>query len=265
MISLVWTLALLAAGPSTAVDPLLELQTGRNEYAYGDCAGAVARIKPLLQPLQLTQNSDLIEAHKVVGLCAMLADRTTEARLHFEEVLFLDPDYELDPFSIAPPTVAFFEDLKQKLKPQLDVIRRQRAEALLPPESLDSACTPAVQRVREHSEFATFLPFGIGQFQNGDTFMGIVFAAAEAALLAINISSHIYVRARGDYQPRDAGTVQALIVTQYASAGLFGLAWSIGVLHARIHFVPETTVATAGPGRMPPARRPLLARLRIDF
>lgn len=231
----------VAQGP---VSPTVEqeLRRAKNEYAYGNYQTAVESIRSLLYPMRLTSDEQVIEARKYLALSYYLLERYDEVGEEFAKLLHLDPDYQLDPFTVAPPVIEMFEQVREKLKPELDVVRQLRSDTKLetPPKA---GVEREVERViTKLSDFMTFMPFGAGQIQNGDLELGLLFAVTEVVLLAANISSYLYlVYGVGDYhedEQEKRQLVQALVVTQYASLGLFGVTWSLGVFHARLHFVP---------------------------
>ncbi len=226
-----------APAPQSVED---ELRRAKNEYAYGNYDEAVRGLRALLYPMRLSTDEQVIDTRKYLALSYYLLDRLDEVGDEFAKLLHLDPDYQLDPFTVAPLVIEMFETVRKKLQEQLDVIRQLRSDTKLE-QPMKPGVTREIERTfTERSEFATFMPFGIGQFQNDHIGWGVVFAVSELILLTSNIVAYmIAVRAVGnDYQPDDRSLVQALIVTQYGSLALFGLVWSLGVFHARLHFVP---------------------------
>src|SRR4051812_26441559 len=148
------------ADPTSIED---ELRRARNEYAYGNYDAAVTQLRALLYPMKLSTDAQVIEARKYLALSYYLLDRAEGMKEEFAKLLFLDPDYELDPFTVAPAVVERFEAIRKELKPELDTIRRRRSE-----EKLGAAQGGGILRVIhtktvERSEVGTFLPFGVGQ------------------------------------------------------------------------------------------------------
>ena len=131
-----------------------------------------------------------------------------------------------------------FENVRRQLEPQLSEIRKQKINpTVAKPEPVILPGPPQRIEIVERSEFSTFLPFGAGQFQNGDNGLGTFFAVTEATLLALNIAAYFLAR----YSAESPEAIQRLMVLQYASATLFGVTWSIGVFEARLHFQPTIT------------------------
>ena len=227
---------LAQTAPMADVDA--ELRRAGNEYAYGNYEEAILQLQNLLYPMRLTSEQQVLEARELLGLCYYLTDRFEQVAAEFAKVLYLNPDHELDPFSIPPPVIEAFENVRRQLEPQLNEIRNQKVNpTVTKPEPVKLPAPPTRIQIVERSEFSTFLPFGVGQFQNNETNLGIFFAATEATLLALNIAAYFLAR----YSAESPEAIQRLMVLQYASATLFGVTWSIGVFQARLHFEPTIT------------------------
>ena len=252
------------AGPITDVDA--ELRRAGNEYAYGNYEEAILQLQNLLYPMRLSSEQQVLEARELLGLCYYLTGRFEQVAAEFAKVLYLNPDHELDPFSIPPPVIEAFENVRRQLEPQLNEIRKQKTNpTVTQPESRATVPAPPLRiETVERSEFATFLPFGVGQFQNQDTNLGIFFAATEATLLALNIAAYFLAR----YSAESPEAIQRLMVLQYASATLFGVTWSIGVFQARLHFQPtitRTLEPTGIPAQGDATQLSATLRFGIDF
>lgn len=105
--------------------------------------------------------------------------------------------------------------------------------------------------VEQNSRWLASVPFGVGQFQNGDTVLGGVLLGTEVALLgtcvtAVAIELGLHSRARGGASLEDAVAAEELSrnvatarrVGLYSALGLLGVA-ALGVTEAHLSFVPE--------------------------
>jgi hypothetical protein len=182
--------------------------------------------------MKLSTDEQVIEARKYLALSEYLLGNAESVDEEFTKLLYLAPDHQLDPFTIAPPIIELFESVRKKLKPDLDVIRQRKTDAELQNTPPGLVKTVEIRYV-EQSEVATLLPFGAGQFQNGHVGWGLAFAGIEAGLLATNVGAYL---AAVNADRRD--TARTWTIVQYVSAALFGITWSLGVFHARLHFVP---------------------------
>ena len=79
------------------------------------------------------------------------------------------------------------------------------------------------------------MPFGFGQYQNGDTTLGHTLLGVQLTALAVNIGAYYLARS---YR-RDPELGRMFSQLQYGGLAFFGLSWSAGVVQARLNFVPR--------------------------
>ena len=180
---------------------------------------------------------DLIAATELLGLSAYLAEDLERARGAFTNLLLQNPKHALDPFSVAPPIIEFFEAIRKELEPQLKAL--SEAIETTPPEVPEERVTGRSQIIEriivERSPLGLFMPFGYGQYQNGDTVMGHTLLSVQLTALAVNIGAYYLARS---YR-RDPELGRLFSQLQYGGLAVFGLSWSVGVVQARLNFVPR--------------------------
>jgi len=197
------------------------LNRGASEFAYKNFANAAGILEKLLYPtLQLTAEEDIVTAREMLGLCYFYMGREQEARKEFTALLYLRPGHRLDPFLIPPPAVTFFDRIRNEPRIffERDRLRRSRLIA--------------------------FLPFGLGQFQNGDSLKGILLATGGGLSLTANIVCYSLLVAlandNGNYAREDLDLARGLRIGQYVSLGIFAAGWIYGAIDANIYFKPLT-------------------------
>ncbi|MGA8891558.1 MAG: tetratricopeptide repeat protein [Anaeromyxobacteraceae bacterium] len=259
--------------------PEADVKRARDRYefgAYADAAGAVREM--------LTRNPDLpasvaVEAYRILGMAEFQLGDKPAARQAFIHLLSIDPDQTLDPFLVPPPIVEFFDRVRAEAEPELAPLREQKRQLqeqerladearrrLLAEEQIRSGPPSKVIVVVEHVYLLNFLPFGVGQFQNGDTTKGIVIAVSQVVFGAINLGAIFAHNAIASDPSRrcsvstptncsnppipdsDRNLLNNISIVKYVSAGLFWGVYAYGVADSLIHYVPriETEVA---PGR----------------
>ncbi|MFY0577546.1 hypothetical protein ACN28S_27385 [Cystobacter fuscus] len=185
-----------------------EVPALRATYEYGHYAEVLERATSRIDRGRLSEQ-DLLELHKLAGLSAFHLHHTDEATRHFRALLRLDPDFHLDPFAVPPPAVNFLDTLREQMGEELERVRqerrarqeRERAEAERRErerveaeeqrrrmEELSRQVT--VRLVEKRSLLVNFVPFGAGQFQQGRTGMGALFAATEGLLAATSLATY---------------------------------------------------------------------------
>jgi tetratricopeptide (TPR) repeat protein len=237
-----------ASAPATAAaTPAEDLGRARDAFRKGDYQVAIPLLNYLLYPSpRLAQTRDLVEAHVLFAVCALeTGDRLTAAR-EFEEALFLQADLELDgnalfsraAIDLFAETRAAFEERARRdaerraLAEERERLRRYR-ESLI------------VYEVRPY--YVNFIPFGAGQFQNGDRKKGLAFAASQA--ITGGVSAGIWLYLVGEYGiggavPADEVDRARRLQEIEVGAGIacLGLvAW--GVVDSLLHYRPRVQVS----------------------
>jgi hypothetical protein len=97
--------------------------------------------------------------------------------------------------------------------------------------------------VHSSSRLVATIPFGVGQFQNGDTALGIIFLSTESlAVIAASVSYAIHYSI--PQQPADTSKAQsaesASRIVNLISVGAFAALAIGGVIQAHLAYVPET-------------------------
>lgn len=177
-----------------------------------------------------------------------------------------------DSLVFPPPVIERFLRVRQSLYDEIKKSEEQRVEQIRKASEEQAARERAERsRVLELERLATreaivvrnrrgiaMVPFGVGQFQNGDEGLGWVFLTSEialgaTALTSLAMQSYLEVQAEQMKNPENNAVLQTwhslLVVSSY---GFLGVA-AAGILQAQLSFVPEVREERY---------RPLPARLR---
>ncbi len=96
---------------------------GNNQYSVEDIqklyeslqfAQVVTHGRALLQQQDNLSVADLIQIHQYMALSFYTLGRLDSARSHFLSLLTLNPEFQLDPVTVSPKIIHFFEDLKAR-------------------------------------------------------------------------------------------------------------------------------------------------------
>ena len=245
------------------------MNRARATFEYGDYPQASKLLAALLEAGRFESMQMRGEAYRLLGLSLFYQGRKGEAYKAFLEYLYINPDAELDPFYVPPAAVAFFEQVKKEAEPRLAPLRAQKraeleAQKRLAAEEAErrrqreleeerkrlAQISPSIERrVVQHEFWVTMMPFGIGQFQNGDRKLGIFFATSQLVAGAASAGSALLIEqlrdnATGRFDNGGSGVTQyraaqRLNIVKWVGAGLFYALWSGGAIHAAIHFKPE--------------------------
>ena len=241
------------------------MRKARSYFEYGDYASAARLLGQLLESNSIESRDARGEGFRLLGLSDFYLGKKAEARHAFLEMLYLNPDSELDPFYVPPPAVAFFDQVKKEAEPRLEPMRalrraeekerlklsieeaEQRQRRELEEEQRRLAATaPAVEhRVVQREFWVNLLPFGFGQMQNGDRALGITLATTEIAAGATSAGAALFIEGlRDDATGKFSGSAyplaQRLNVAKWVGAGIFYALWIGGAIHAAVRYQPET-------------------------
>lgn len=155
--------------------------------------------------------ADRAEAHRLRGLVAFFAGRLDHAETELWAYLRLDLDAHLDPATVPPEALAYFESVQAKHRAELRSLREARVKT-------------------RKSPWLAAIPVA-SQLQNGHRGKAWLFGAALTSLAIANVASYATLRAWCDDQSGtcDAGgrdrtsAAQTLRVVNWVS-GLGGLA-----------------------------------------
>ncbi len=258
---------LLLPARAAHADPVADLEKAYSAYAARKYDDAEARLRALLDARrsELKDPDKLADARMYLGAVLVAEGRKEDAGAVFEQLLKEKPDYDPDRLRIQLEAVDAFIDVQSRLRTELEKIQQEEAQrkqaervraelerqrAPLRLAMLEKLATE--ERIVEHnSRWRALVPFGVGQFQNGQDGWGWVFLSSEA-LLAVGSVVGAAVSLYESGQASDAFALNEGVLagayrdTAYNAAiggdvlaGAFLLTAIIGAVHAQITFVPE--------------------------
>lgn len=257
-------LATLSA-PAARADGRAELEKARASFLARNFADAEERLRVLLDPKTGLKERPLVSQARMYLGASLLAQHKTEgAKQTFEKLVLDDPSYEPDPLSFPSEAINTFIDVRSNLLEQIKnaqaAAARLAAERRAKEEAEREAHRVWFEKVKaqaaeekitvRHSRLVASLPFGAGQFQNGQSALGWVFLGTElAALGGTAVTYGMYLYARGREQEEITGLSQKeaqyhqraenLRFANLGFAAAFVAIAAVGVVQAHVAFVPE--------------------------
>jgi hypothetical protein len=276
--------ALLVATPAHPPEgrttPREAFDRGRTAFGRAEYKRAIDLLHPLLYPeVLLDSEGEVVQAHRMLGVSYLFSGRSEEAKREFHKLLELRPDYRFDPLLDPQQVVDAFNavvkeeeseivsiEARRKRRDQEIAARLQREARLHPP-------TTTIVRYERHSYLLNFVPFGAGQFQNGQRRKGWLFFGVETALAAISVgalTTNFALYGANPYRKcsQPAGSIGAcpaadvdhsqeetsrtLLRVQVISGGLFFAAAIWGVVDAVRHYQRDVLMTDPGAPAAPP-------------
>ncbi|MBW1905553.1 MAG: hypothetical protein JRJ24_09645 [Deltaproteobacteria bacterium] len=243
-----------------AADELSDFESARRNYDRRNYAKAARGLESLVGGVVPRAANSVVrlEARKYLGATYLFLGKSEAAREQFRSLLEEDPDYDIDPVAFPEAVVQTFQEVKREVsaerarKDALEAARRKRersdeVEELIRQQQRiqmleELAAAETVEKV--NSRWIAALPWGIGQFQNEDRKLGIMFAVTESAFMAASIATFIGHNSLRDENPapseieRARRVEKALRIGNWVSVGAF-LSFAIaGVVEAEVRFKP---------------------------
>jgi hypothetical protein len=195
--------ALIAAGPTAPVVPVSPAAReafDRGQMAFGraEYQRAIEILYPLLYPdILLDSEGEIVQARRMLAVAYLFENKPEAARREYKRLLELRRDYRFDPLLDSHRVVDFFDAVFKEQEAELIKWKQRRLEldkqrAEQRKRDLASAnvnLKPTIVRYERHSFAVNFIPFGAGQFQNGQRRKGWAFLGAEATLGAISLGA----------------------------------------------------------------------------
>jgi hypothetical protein len=267
LLASVATALLALSGLDAAADAQSDLEKAHSAYVAHKYGDAETRLRALLDEKNnpLTDPDSIADARMYLGAVLVAEGKKDEAGRVFEQLVLDKPDYEPDSLRVTLDAINAFIDARTRLRDRLAALQAEQVRKLQEQRAKEQeermkaatrlalleklASTEVV--TERHSRLLALLPFGVGQFQNGQETLGWVFLSSETILgvtsiggVAIALSEQ--VQANDAFARRDLPEAIsferraqiAAIVADWFAAGFFAAAVG-GIVHAQLTFVPE--------------------------
>jgi len=268
----------LAASRDARADAAADLEKAHNAYVAHQYDEAEARLRALLDPQTGTlKDPDAVaDARMYLGATLVAEKKNDEAAAEFALLLSDKPEYQPDALRVSLDAIDAFTDARARNRDKLAAIQAERVrkaqeeKARAELERQKAAVRLAMLErmagtevvTTQNSRLIALIPFGAGQFQNGQTALGWTFLVSEgllaagsgvgAAVWSYNLSQvdSNYSAGQTSVAEQYNQRAQTAAVVGDILAGGFALVAIIGVIHAEATFVPDET--TTRPRAIPP-------------
>lgn len=260
MASAIFVLAVTS--PALAGD-IEDFQRAREAYDAHDWPLAVLRFEALVgtDPPTLRTPLLVLESRKYLAASYVFVGRSDAARDQLERLLVAEPTYELDATQFPIELVELFASVREEVQEEREraaehaiaaaalEAERERARSLI--EFAETEVTLEI----ENSRWLALVPFGAGQFQNGQDDIGWMFLVIESitalgAFASLIVHESVQAQLTGEDALRRIdveqvnGILRAAQIINWTSASLFGVFALAGVLQAQLDFRATHTVRT---------------------
>lgn len=261
-------LSCLLAPVRAHAQPYASFQRAQDAWARGEYDRVIRLLEPLVGgeiPSRVIRGDTVLvrESRKYLGAAYVLSGEEGNGAEQFEALLRAEGDqleeYELEAAVFPSEVHAVFDRIRDRLMQERQrwIDRQQEREqqqtarrraALLDLVTLAEQVEVEV----EHDPLLAWVPFGAGQFQNGNEGLGWFFAVTEVASLGLSalsfslFSGLAVLSERGDPNV-SVGIVDAMLGTYIGSTAAFVTLAIAGIIEAHVNFVPSHTVRQERP------------------
>jgi hypothetical protein len=257
----------ILSGRMASAQGRVDVEKARASYLARNYADAEQRLQALVDPKTgLKELSLLSQARMYLGAVLIAQGKRDPAVEVIEKLILDDPAFEPDPLSFPSDVLNTFFEVREKLQERI----RQAAQNAARLEAARRAAAEEERRKEEawlakvkqmaqeekitvrNKRLVAFLPFGAGQFQNGEPVLGWTFLVTEAALVVgtiITVPMFSYAEGRAEeeqakfdinrtaqlYQDR-ADNIRAV---NLGLAGALAAVAITGIVQANLAYVPE--------------------------
>lgn len=242
------------------------LERARIHYESGNYPACVQAFTRLLEAAPARNNTDLRQrtgARTYLAACLIATGKIEQAREQFRQAILENRQMETpDPVVFPQAVIDVYIQVHGSL---MDALRREQEEELR--RSREQAEERAADEAREQRRIAelerlastehlvhrnqrwmAWVPFGVGQFNNGDDGLGLVFLTSEVVLAATAITAtSIELGLHSQAEGGAAGLDPEDLSSKVRAARVVGtVAWSTwvlvavgGIVEANLSFRPE--------------------------
>ncbi len=270
-----------------------QVQDGQYREAVQRCgrlldpASPVCPSTPGLSPqgCRVTEPAVILRVRGQYAIALQALDQTDSAKEQFRAILKDNPTFSPSPAVYPSKAVALFNEVKQETeaaKIAEAAAKQKQLEALKEAQRKYDAYVATLERlakeetyVVERNRFFAAMPFGVGQFYNGDVALGVVFASLEVTAGVVGIATgyaHVDLIKQKvassldeNGEPQDVSTsagdqvlnnaalndeLLALQIANNVSMGELGLAIVVGLIEGQANF--ESGSKRTVPRQLPP-------------
>lgn len=154
-----------------------------------------------------------------------MVDDRAGAEAEFRGILALDQGHRLDPGIFSPAVVQFYQEVRTRTG--MAFVKQADDPPKRPEKRTEPRAAPPPAVVRTATDdraplALAFIPFGVGQFANGDAALGITFVVAEVGLLGSTAVFFALFRGVADRHGTEVGGTLTFDDQEHADeAGLY--------------------------------------------
>lgn len=269
--------AMTMLAPKTArADDITAIDSAINSYDTARWDECVERFEVVLRSPTLRDVGQKNRARMYFAACLVSLGREKDADAQMEQIVRDDILYVPDKVAFSSRVLDRFTETRVRLRDEIAEKEKERILAeIAARKAEEERKRKAQERVAKLEELATeeiaerkgsrwiaMVPFGVGQFQNRQTGLGIGFLSTEVVLGAASITTALLsgsIQRQAEQANADRKAAEILnnrvVLANRLTFGAFAAVAVAGIVHAQVTFVPSFRETK---------KRPLPDELRIE-
>jgi len=158
-------------------------------YGYGDYKGTIKLLEILLKDISKLNSSALLNIYQLIARSEYYSNNLQYSEDYLKLLYLFKPDYTFDPVFINPEFIDFANKVYNKYKTEINKSKKDLSKLLRKknPDAYGDVNT-------EKHFYKNFIPFGIGQFQNGHKYKAYMVIGSESLFLASSVTTYALLK-----------------------------------------------------------------------
>lgn len=166
------------------------IEKAESNFEYGKYENTILDLESYLHNKKdILNSSEMIKIYRILAISNFYLKNLDNSALYIKRIFFIQSDFQFDPVMVSPE---FIEFTKKILKIHKDEIEKNKLFL----EEYEKFNNPKKfkKKIKKKSFYSNFIPFGIGQFQNGHTYKGYFVITLQSIFLLTNLTSYTLLK-----------------------------------------------------------------------
>jgi len=165
------------------------LHKAEAHFEYGNYKEVITVLELLLKDIKKLNPPALLNAYQLIARAEYYSNNLENSEYYIKLLYLFKSDYNFDPVFINPKFIDFADKVYIKYKSEIIKSKDDLTKVLRKknPDSYGDVNT------KKHF-YKNFIPFGIGQFQNGHKYKGYMVIGSESLFLITSVTSYVLLK-----------------------------------------------------------------------
>jgi len=173
------------------LDPKLSklLYKAEAHFEYGNYKEVISALNTFLKDFKKLNPPSILNAYQLIARAEYYNKNLEDSEYYIKLLYLFKPDYNFDPVFINPKFIDFANQVYIKYKSEI-IRSKDDLTKVLRQKNPDSYGDISTKK----RFYKNFIPFGIGQFQNGHKYKGYMVIGSESLFLITSVTSYVLLK-----------------------------------------------------------------------